>query len=119
MVIEYEKLCYLIIDDFEQMRVSLKRMLIALGAEDIVLCDSGEGGLKQLSRRRFDVVICDYNLGDGKDGQQVLEEARYLGYLSYASTFFMVTAECNMLFTPPHSGVKVAFNVSTRRTSVN
>jgi tetratricopeptide (TPR) repeat protein len=42
------------------------------------------------------VVICDYNLADGKDGQQVLEEARHLGYLAYACCFFLITAESNL-----------------------
>jgi CheY-like chemotaxis protein len=96
MVIDYEKYSYLVIDDFEQMRVSLKSMLVALGAKNIVLCNSGEEALKRLAHTRFDVVVCDYNLGEGKDGQQILEEARHLGYLSCACTFFMVTAESNM-----------------------
>ena len=86
----------LIIDDFEQMRVCLRQMLTQFGVVEIETAPSGEQALKLLSRSTFDVVICDYNLGDGKDGQQVLEEARYLGYLGYASTFFMVTAESHL-----------------------
>ncbi len=92
----FTNLSYLVIDDFEQMRVSFKTMLTRFGAEDIDTCPSGEKALKQLSSRTYDVVICDYNLGEGKDGQQVLEEARYLGYLGHACSFFMVTAESNM-----------------------
>ena len=87
---------YLIIDDFDQMRVSFKSMLGSVGAQDIVTKGSGEAALKTLAGEKFDVVICDYNLGEGKDGQQVLEEARHLGYLGHACTFFMITAECNM-----------------------
>ena len=87
---------YLIIDDFEQMRVSFKSMLVSAGAEDISMQSCGEGALKALSRAKFDVVICDYNLGEGKDGQQVLEEARHLDYLGHACTFCMITAESNM-----------------------
>ena len=92
----FERLRYLIIDDFEQMRVSFKGMLSGFGAVKIDCCSSGEQGLKTLSRHSYDVVICDYNLGDGKDGQQVLEEARHLGYLGHACCFFMITAESNM-----------------------
>jgi DNA-binding NarL/FixJ family response regulator len=87
---------YLIIDDFEQMRVSFKSMLVSAGAVDITMQSCGEGALKSLSREKFDVVICDYNLGEGKDGHQVLEEARHLGYLRHACTFCMITAESNM-----------------------
>ncbi len=92
----FGRLRYLIIDDFEQMRVSFKAMLTGFGARDIETCACGEQGLKALSMHSFDLVICDYNLGDGKDGQQVLEEARHLGYLGHACSFFMITAESNM-----------------------
>ncbi len=92
----FARLRYLIIDDFEQMRVSFKGMLTSFGAENIETCPSGEKALSALSTNSYDVVICDYNLGDGKDGQQVLEEARYLGYLGHACCFFMITAESNM-----------------------
>jgi DNA-binding response OmpR family regulator len=87
---------FLIIDDFEQMRVSFKGMLTGFGATRIKTAATGEEALKYLAKERFDVVICDYHLGEGKDGQQVLEEARHLGYLGHACTFFMVTAESHM-----------------------
>ena len=92
----FGRLRYLIIDDFEQMRVSFKGMLTGFGATEIETAACGEQGLKALSLRCYDVVICDYNLGDGKDGQQVLEEARHLDYLGHACSFFMITAESNM-----------------------
>jgi CheY-like chemotaxis protein len=87
---------YLIIDDFEQMRVSFKSMLASVDAHDILTQGSGEAAIRSLAKEKFDVVLCDYNLGEGKDGQQVLEEARHLGYLEHACTFFMITAESNM-----------------------
>jgi DNA-binding response OmpR family regulator len=91
-----QQLRYLIIDDFDQMRVSFKGMLTSYGATDVTTCSSGEKAIKLLANNSYDVVICDYNLGDGKDGQQVLEEVRHLGYLGHAATFFMITAESNM-----------------------
>jgi CheY-like chemotaxis protein len=87
---------FLVVDDFEQMRVSFKGMLSSFGATRIKTAATGEEALKYLAKERFDVVICDYHLGEGKDGQQVLEEARHLDYLGHASTFFMVTAESHM-----------------------
>lgn len=87
---------YLIVDDFDQMRVSFKGILTGFGALEIETAPSGEQALKLLAKARFDVVICDYHLGEGKDGQQVLEEARHLGYLGHSCTFFMITAESNM-----------------------
>ena len=43
--------------------------------------------------RRYDIILCDYNLGPGKSGQQVLEEAKFREYINYSSIFIMVTAE--------------------------
>ena len=39
------------------------------------------------------MILCDYNLGAGKDGQQVLEEARHRKLISLSTVFVMVTAE--------------------------
>ena len=38
----------------------------------------------------FDLVLSDHNLGKGKDGQQILEEARYTNRLR-ATAFVMIT----------------------------
>lgn len=75
------------------MRVSIKGMLKRLGAEDIDTASQGEDGIAKLSKRHYDVVICDYNLGEGKDGQQVLEEAKHRKVIAHSSVFVMVTAE--------------------------
>jgi DNA-binding response OmpR family regulator len=46
-----------------------------------------------LAKIRYDVVLCDYNLGDGKNGQQVLEEARVRNLVLPSSVWLMVSAE--------------------------
>ncbi len=83
----------LIVDDFPEMRSLMRSMLTAYGAEHIEQASNGDDAISALQARRFDIVLCDYNLGDGKDGQQVLEEAKYRNLLPCSSTFVMVTAE--------------------------
>lgn len=83
----------LIIDDLAQMRTMLREMLVACGADKIESVKNGEEALEAMSRQKPDIVLCDYNLGDGKDGQQVLEEAREHDWLPYSSIFILVTAE--------------------------
>ncbi|MEO5341902.1 MAG: tetratricopeptide repeat protein [Gammaproteobacteria bacterium SHHR-1] len=71
-------------------------MLQALGApaEHIHTARNGEEAVYRLGgTTHYDVVLCDYNLGPGKDGMQVLEEARYLGLVGMNSIFVMITAE--------------------------
>lgn len=84
---------FLVIDDFSEMRAMMRTMLMSYGAQDIHLARNGEDALKILENNQFSIILCDYNLGDGKDGQQVLEEARYRGLLSASLIYIMVTAE--------------------------
>lgn len=83
----------LIIDDFPEMRSLMRSMVTAYGAQHIELARNGEEAVEALGARRYDIVLCDYNLGDGKDGQQVLEEAKHRNLLPCSTSFVMVTAE--------------------------
>ena len=83
----------LTVDDFPGMRSMMRSMLTAYGADNITDASNGEEAIAHLSSGAFDIVLCDYNLGEGKDGQQVLEEAKERGILSYSSVFIMTTAE--------------------------
>jgi tetratricopeptide (TPR) repeat protein len=83
----------LIVEDFFSFRLTIKNMLHAFGFTSIDEAANGEDALKKMDIRKFDVILCDYNLGPGKSGQQVLEEAKHLGYINYSTIFIMVTAE--------------------------
>jgi len=83
----------LVVDDFAEMRSMLRSMLRAYGAEDILQASNGEDAIAKIENHKFDIILCDYNLGEGKDGQQVLEEAKHRDILPLATTFIMVTAE--------------------------
>ncbi len=83
----------LVVDDFAEMRSMLRSMLCAYGAEDIKQAANGDDAIELIAKHKFDIILCDYNLGEGKDGQQVLEEAKHLNILPLATTFIMVTAE--------------------------
>ena len=84
---------YLIVDDFVGIRQLLRESLRSLGARNIDQASSGGEAMGLLGKLRYDVVLCDYNLGEGKNGQQVLEEARVRQLLLPSSVFVMVSAE--------------------------
>jgi CheY-like chemotaxis protein len=65
----------LVVDDFSDMRSYIRGMLAAYGAVDIRLPKNGDEAVTALQAERHDLVLCDDNLGDGRDGQQVLEQA--------------------------------------------
>lgn len=96
MAIDLTSKKYLVIDDFADMRSMLRSMLIAYGVSKIDVAGNGKDAVKLLSKNNYDVVLCDYNLGEGKDGQQVLEEARDKGYIQNSTAFLMLTAENTM-----------------------
>jgi tetratricopeptide (TPR) repeat protein len=84
---------YLVVDDFVGVRQLLREALRSLGAKNIDQASSGGEAMGLLTRIRYDVVLCDYNLGDGKNGQQVLEEARVRNLVNPSTVWLMVSAE--------------------------
>ncbi len=83
----------LVIDDFPEIRGSLTRILRNFGAESVDTAASGSEAVRLCNNNKYDVVMCDYNLGGGQDGQQVLEEVRFLRVLLMTSLFVMLTGE--------------------------
>jgi len=89
----YQRRSSLVIDDFPDMRGSIRRMLANFGMATIDTASTGEEAVLKCEHDQFDIILCDYNLGDGKSGQQILEELRYRNLLKFTSCFVMITAE--------------------------
>ena len=86
---------FLIIDDFSGMRTILRDILRSCGAQtkDIEMASNGREAIKLLEREKFDVVLCDFNLGPGKNGQNILEEAKFRELIGPSCAWIMITAE--------------------------
>ncbi|MBB5322827.1 tetratricopeptide repeat-containing response regulator [Marinobacter oulmenensis] len=89
----FRKLNFLVVDDFENFRLSMRQMLRSCGADKIELVAHATPAIQYCAYNHVDVVLCDYNLGEGKNGQNILEELRYRKLLKHSSLFLMVTAE--------------------------
>lgn len=83
----------LVIDDFPEIRGSLSRTLKNFGVHSVDTAANGEEAIKLCKKKKYEIVLCDYNLGAGKDGQQILEEVRFLRVLLMTSLFVMITGE--------------------------
>lgn len=83
----------LIVEDYPVMRKAIRDMLYTLDADSIFEAGNGENAIIAMIKTQFDVVLCDYNLGSGKNGQQVLEEARHNKLISYNCIFIIIAAE--------------------------
>jgi tetratricopeptide (TPR) repeat protein len=75
------------------MRTMLRDFVRAMGVTKVDTAANGKEAISQLQGNPFDIVICDYNLGPGQNGQQVLETARLHDYIGISTIWIMVTAE--------------------------
>ncbi|NRA23172.1 MAG: response regulator [Oleispira sp.] len=83
----------LIVDDLVEARSSLKKMAAILGGGDIDIATDGIEAMELIHENQYDIVLSDYNLGRAKDGQQILEEARFTERLKATSLFIVITGE--------------------------
>ena len=83
----------LIIEPHTGMRASLHNMLGLCGLIKVEHAVSSGTAIRHLQNRAFDLILCEYDLGDGQDGQQLLEDLRHNKILPLTTMFFMVTAE--------------------------
>lgn len=86
----------LVIDDFQSMRAMLSSFLKAMGVAKVDNASTAKEALALLAAKKYDIVVCDYNLGQGQNGQQILEEAKYKNHIGYSTIWVMVTAEKTM-----------------------
>lgn len=85
----------LIVDDYMEMRSIFRDILSNCGAEvkKIHMATNGNEAIAWLKKVAFDIVLCDLILGNGKNGQQVLEEAKHQSLIGPACLWIMITAE--------------------------
>lgn len=89
-------LSVLVIDPNPGMRGSLQNMLVQANITKVEFAVSSGTAIKQLSRRSYDIILCEYDLGDGndgQDGQQLLEDLRHHKLIGLFTIFIMITSE--------------------------
>jgi len=92
---ELNGLTALIIEPHAGMRASIHNMLNLCGLSKIEHAGSSNNAIKHLGLRQYDLILCEYDLDGGQDGQQLLEDLRHHKLITLATMFFMVTAEGN------------------------
>ena len=89
----FAELSVLIIEPHAGMRASMHNMLNQCGMSKIAHAVSSGSAIRPIKARTFDLILCEYDLGDGQDGQQLLEDLRHNKLIPLTTIFFMVTAE--------------------------
>ena len=90
---DFKGLSALIIEPHGGMRSSLHNMLNLCGLAKIDDAASSGQAIRMLGNRSYDLILCEYDLEGGQDGQQMLEDLRHHKLIHASTMFFMVTGE--------------------------
>jgi len=90
---EYAKKRFLIVDELESFRFSTKKTLLELDLKLVDTASSAQSVISGFQSVNYDVTLCNYDLGKGKNGQELLEELRYKKLLKFSDLFFIISAE--------------------------
>lgn len=83
----------LIIDRHPPARDSLRIMLGNLGVTAVHGAGNSAEVIRQVKGNRFDIVLSDFILDDGRDGQQLLEELRHAHLIPLSTVYIIITSE--------------------------
>ena len=81
----------LVVDDFATMVQIVRKLLGQLGFENVDDARNGEAALEKLRYRKYDLVICDWNM-EPMTGYELLLQVRADRDLA-STPFIMITAE--------------------------
>ncbi|MDR2881024.1 MAG: response regulator [Azoarcus sp.] len=91
----FEDLQVLIIASNSKLRSQLRDMLSSFGFGVVHTAVTAHTALRHLRTRHYELILCDFELGDGQDGQHFLEDLRQHEIIGSDTLFVMVTAERN------------------------
>ncbi|CUA83479.1 Response regulator receiver domain [Gulbenkiania indica] len=89
----FAKRLFLVIDSVPEMQRALAMTLASFGAEKVEYASKAADALAKMSRFEFDVVLCDYDLGNGYDGLYLFEEVKERNLIKQSCVFMIVTGE--------------------------
>jgi CheY-like chemotaxis protein len=92
----YSNLTVLIVDPNVGMRGNLHNMLNSCEINKIEYAVSAGTAIRHIRKQSFDVILCEYDLGngqEGQDGQQLLEDLRNNKLIALWTIFIMITSE--------------------------
>jgi len=93
MAIDYRNKRFLVIDDQPMARESLRAIAQTAGAFTVDFAPGYQDAIFKIRNNCPDIILCDYVLGEGRSGQQLLEELRRFNMLPDETIFMMVTGE--------------------------
>ncbi|MBS0552690.1 MAG: response regulator, partial [Proteobacteria bacterium] len=90
-----ESTSVLVVESQPTMRAQLRTMLASIGLDAAQFASSANVAMRRLRERRYELILCEYHLGDGQDGQHLLEDLRQHEIIPLDSLFVMISGEMN------------------------
>ncbi len=90
---DFPRMRVLLVDRHSGARHTLRSILSTLGFTAIHNAATSTEVMRQIKGNDFDLILSDYHLDDGRDGQQLLEELREQHLISLSTVFMLITAE--------------------------
>ncbi|WP_417069594.1 response regulator [Niveibacterium terrae] len=88
-----EDLSVLVVESHDTMRNQLRGILAQSGITRMSAASSAAMAVRRLRETRFDIILCEYHLGEGQNGQHFLEDIRLHQLIPLSTIFIMVTGE--------------------------
>ena len=83
----------LVVDDIREMRTRLRDTLAEAQIKDIVLASDARSAVEAIRVAPFNLILSDYDLGAGTDGQQLLEYVRQERLMPPGGLYFVISAD--------------------------
>lgn len=90
---DLKRMRVLLVDRQTSARNSLRIILSTLGIGAVHGAGTSAEVLRQVRANPFDIILADYQLDDGRDGQQLLEELRQQHLISLSTVYMVISAE--------------------------
>src|SRR5664279_1107274 len=90
---DLKRMRVLLVDRQTSARNSLRMILSTLGVSAVHGAGTSAEVLRQVRAYTFDIILADYQLDDGRDGQQLLEELRQKHLIPLSTVYMVITAE--------------------------
>ena len=91
--IDYSDKYVLLIDSSGNMRATIYYMLRELGITNVKAITINDKVIPLIAQNDFDVILLGHNASDSVTGIQILEVARYRGYIKPSSAWVCMTSD--------------------------
>lgn len=90
-----EDITVLVVEANPGMRSQLRSLLAGAHISRLTFVSSALAAVGKLSTQSYDLILCEYALGDGQDGQHLLEDLRTRQIIPLDTVFIMISGERN------------------------